>query len=80
MPSYHPSVLVVRKGWGRPGSTLRPTKFHYFINGRSLCGKHPDFGGTSMRIWWETSELEKDLKELGKNLADESCNQCQRKL
>lgn len=37
-----PHAHELSEGWGRP---RRAAKAHYFVDGRSLCGRWPDFHG-----------------------------------
>lgn len=67
---------VTRRGWGRP-FTRSATKYHYFRDGHSLCGKYEDPGGLHLRIWG-TWELVKDLEAMGKQMTEEACKNCRR--
>ena len=53
----------IKEGWGFPSQSR---KWHYFTNGRSLCGK---FG------WFD-----KDHLEDGNDNSPDNCKECKRRL
>lgn len=38
-----------RRGWGKP-SNSRNMRYHFFVDGRSLCGRYEDPGHHEMQI------------------------------